>query len=235
MWSFALLKGLGVPGYPDTNGTFSRTGHGFPLPYKVTVDRWNGWFVGLLNPVSQFPCCLNVFHRGPTVLYGLRRLKDPTVPRYMIVRHPHARLLSGYLGKVLKRPNPAIWPQGYNSSSGFAGFVQAVTRARTLDGHFTLMAHHCGISTGMSYRVLRGEVRLYSVERRCAEQALRACAFQPGFGCACFNAASLCRSSTTGTASLCAPSPCRPPWRPAGHSGRQRKLLGHEKAATRAL
>lgn len=97
------------------------------------------------------------------------------MPRYMIVRHPHARLLSGYLGKVLKRPNPAIWPQGYNSSSGFAGFVQAVTRARTLDGHFTLMAHHCGISTGMSYRVLRGEVRLYSVERRCAKQAWHAC------------------------------------------------------------
>jgi len=94
------------------------------------------------------------------------------VPRYMIVRHPHARLLSGYLGKVLKRPNPALWPQGYNSSSGFAGFVQAVTRARTLDGHFTLMAHHCGISTGMSYRVLRGEVRLYSVVRKMRETSV---------------------------------------------------------------
>jgi hypothetical protein len=93
----------------------------------------------------------------------------------------------------------------------FAGFVLAVTSTKNLDGHFSLMRDHCGISTGMSYRVLRGEVRLYSVERRCAEQALRACAFQPGFGCACFNAASLCRSSTTGTASLCAPSPCRPP------------------------
>ena len=45
MWSFALLKGLGVPGYPDANGTFSRTGHGFPLPYKVMVHRWNSWSV----------------------------------------------------------------------------------------------------------------------------------------------------------------------------------------------
>ena len=175
MWSFALLKGLGVAGYPDANGTFSRTGHRFPLPYKVTVQSWNGWSVGLSNPVSQFPCCPNLACRGPTVLHGLRRLKDPTVPRYMIVRHPHARLLSGYLGKVLKRPAPAIWPSGYNASSGFAGFVEAVTRARALDGHFTLMAHHCGISTGMSYRVLRGEVRLYSVERRCPKQALHAC------------------------------------------------------------
>ena len=82
------------------------------------------------------------------------------MPRYMIVRHPHARLLSGYLGKVLRKPTPAIWPSGYKASSGFAGFVLAVTSARVLDGHFTLMAHHCGISTGMSYRVLRGEVRL---------------------------------------------------------------------------
>ena len=54
MWSFALLKGLGVPGYPDANGTFSRTGHGFPLPYKVTVPRWNGWSVALSNPVANF-------------------------------------------------------------------------------------------------------------------------------------------------------------------------------------
>lgn len=83
----------------------------------------------------------------------------------MIVRHPHARLLSGYLGKVLKRPSPHLWPPGYNASSGFTGFVLAVTRARVLDGHFTLMSRHCGISTGgMRYRVLRSEVRLHSLE-----------------------------------------------------------------------
>ena len=174
MWSFALLKGLEVPGYPDANGTFSRTGHGFPLPYKVTVHRWNGWSVGLSNPVSRFSCCQFGPSRTDSPSW-LRRLKDPTVPRYMIVRHPHARLLSGYLGKVLRKPTPAIWPSGYKASSGFAGFVLAVTSARVLDGHFTLMAHHCGISTGMSYRVLRGEVRLHSIERTCSKQALHAC------------------------------------------------------------
>ena len=45
MWKFALLKALGVPGYPDANGTFSRTGHNAALPYKVTPQQWNGWSV----------------------------------------------------------------------------------------------------------------------------------------------------------------------------------------------
>ena len=75
----------------------------------------------------------------------------------MIVRHPLARLLSAYLGKVVRKPAPFMWPLRYNASTGFAGFVSAVTRATDLDGHFALMQHRCDIPRGMRYRVLRGE------------------------------------------------------------------------------
>lgn len=75
----------------------------------------------------------------------------------MIVRHPHARLLSSYLGKVVRKPTPEFWPDGYNASSGFSGFVRAVTRADTLNSHFSLMSGRCGLPRGMSYRYLREE------------------------------------------------------------------------------
>lgn len=85
------------------------------------------------------------------------RLRDPAVPRYMIVRHPHARLLSSYLGKVIRKPTPEFWPDGYNASSGFSGFVRAVTHADSLNSHFSLMSGRCGLPHGMHYRYLREE------------------------------------------------------------------------------
>ena len=49
----------------------------------------------------------------------------PRAPRLMLVRHPHARLLSAYLGKaVTGRFTVAGWRNG----TGFRGFVDAVIR-----------------------------------------------------------------------------------------------------------
>ena len=54
----------------------------------------------------------------------------PRAPRLMLVRHPHARLLSAYLGKaVTGRFTVAGWRNG----TGFRGFVDAVTRAPRCD------------------------------------------------------------------------------------------------------
>lgn len=101
MWSFALLKGLGVPGYPDANGTFSRTGHGFPLPYKVTVPRWNGWSVGLSNPVAQFPI-LTQF--GPSASPPLAAQAEGSYGASIYDRAPPARA-------------PSLWLPGQSSEA----------------------------------------------------------------------------------------------------------------------
>jgi hypothetical protein len=94
----------------------------------------------------------------------------PRAPRLMLVRHPHARLLSAYLGKaVTGRFTVAGWGNG----TGFRGFVDAVTRAPRcdegerceLDRHFALQVDQCGIGAlrranatkRLGYRYLRVE------------------------------------------------------------------------------
>ena len=59
--------------------------------------------------------------------------EQPDAPRFMIVRHPHSRLLSGYLDKVVKAPAPQKWPHGFDSAhDGFAAFANVYKRFHRL-------------------------------------------------------------------------------------------------------
>lgn len=67
------------------------------------------------------------------------------VPRIMFVRHPLARLLSAYLGKAT---TGVLNVTGWKRSSGFSGFVKAITSTTDpakLDAHFRLQVDQCGI------------------------------------------------------------------------------------------
>ena len=64
--------------------------------------------------------------------------------RFMIVRGPHARLLSGYLDKVVHWPEPTKWPTGFAEADGFGGFVRAAAADPRLNSHFELQSRQCG-------------------------------------------------------------------------------------------
>jgi len=90
------------------------------------------------------------------------------IPRYMIVRHPLARLLSAYLGKAAKFFAYG-WsvPYGWKPESGFRGFVNAIIAMNRsdLDPHFQLQVDQCGIPAlrkagvekKLGYRYLKAE------------------------------------------------------------------------------
>ena len=71
--------------------------------------------------------------------------------RYMIVRSPHARLLSGFLGKAL---TGKVKIAGWDPANGtFASFVRLITsrRPEELDHHFRLQTDQCEMQRGMTY------------------------------------------------------------------------------------
>lgn len=101
-----------------------------------------------------------------------RDVEISKIPRYMIVRHPVARLLSAYLGKA-NRPElkglPGL-PDGWDTTNrnvSFRGFVDALLRTNSsrLDAHFRPQVEQCGISAlrqanavkDYGYRYLRAE------------------------------------------------------------------------------
>jgi hypothetical protein len=130
----ALAKGLNIPRYPDSDGVFRIVGD-IKLPYNISTAEWTSI---LHNCSMSEPFC-------------------PNAKRYMIVRHPASRLLSGYLDQVIAKKLSHRWPPGFKVSSGFSGFVQAVVKARQLDTHFRLQSKQCGIAQGMRYQYLRLE------------------------------------------------------------------------------
>ena len=85
-------------------------------------------------------------------------------PRFMLVRHPVPRLLSGYLQKIVKEGSleRTLFEPSFNRSLGFAGFVKYVTSHTRLGTHFGLQSDMCGLSGGrdpqsIQYTYLRGE------------------------------------------------------------------------------
>jgi len=86
-----------------------------------------------------------------------------TMKRFMIVRNPYARLLSGWLAKRNQwRNNSEVWPKPYTphnfirraSSEEFAEFVRALvsTPPEMVNGHFSpIVLSHCFVNEGFSY------------------------------------------------------------------------------------
>ena len=125
-----VLKALHVGGFPDPDGHFRADPHHPPrhLPVVGASPTWQ------------------------------RLLEErPNAPRFMIVRHPHSRLLSGYLDNVLSNEDRAKWPRGFESrDQGFTAFVRAVVEDDQLNPHFELQTKHCE-AAHVDYEILRLE------------------------------------------------------------------------------
>ena len=82
----------------------------------------------------------------------------PSAPRYMLVRRPHARLLSAYMDKVLLQPDGKVkLPRGFPTNGTFAAFVRAVVRDPNLNAHFQLQGQSCGLREGFEPEYLHVE------------------------------------------------------------------------------
>ena len=96
-------------------------------------------------------------------MYHAARASAAT-PRYAIVRHPHARLLSAWLGKVKNHPQVGTWPVGFAASQpnrSFEALVSYVWRYpyTIVNPHFAQQSALCaGTLPGAApWRVLRIE------------------------------------------------------------------------------
>merc|ERR1740139_1216922 len=131
-----LLKSARVPRFPDVTpgdaDRFDTDPHGETLPDSVSGVGDEEW----------------------RTLVG-----STSAPRYIVVRNPFTRLLSGYLDKVERSPQPTKWPSGFNGSGGFAAFVRAVVAEPppTLNKHFAPQSGQCGLTAGIRYTALRLE------------------------------------------------------------------------------
>jgi hypothetical protein len=90
---------------------------------------------------------------------------DRAVRRYMMVRNPYSRLLSGYLDKAVLQKDvkhsKKFWPRGFDPAdagrrpvAGFASFVHLVTSQpadEPLNAHFSLLTTKCHWEGGYDY------------------------------------------------------------------------------------
>ena len=88
---------------------------------------------------------------------------DPSALRFMWVRNPYARLLSGFLDKAVSTRAPHFirminneYGGPYNSTPAeFGRFVERIIAMRAqnipIDAHFSPLTEHCGINKGMRY------------------------------------------------------------------------------------
>lgn len=116
MWNFLLLKAARAEKYPGLDGRFSTSGHLAALPITASLATYN------------------------------MARNSVLVPRFAIVKHPLARLLSGYLGKVVYRPAPQLWPSGYDPNTKLKGLVEALERLDSREifrNHFRLQNEQC--------------------------------------------------------------------------------------------
>ena len=96
-----------------------------------------------------------------------RMLADPAVLRFMFVRDPYSRLLSGFLDKAStmqrwresRLPLPCKQTRGaskagadcYAVGAPFSKFVEVAVAAPQLNAHFELLSKHCLLPNGMTY------------------------------------------------------------------------------------
>ena len=93
-------------------------------------------------------------------------LQDPRVPRITIVRNPFARLLSGYLDKMVVNSTAPSYKQSvgyklwefermkpghgwFSMGDNFSRFVQAVVNSPKVNRHFELQSQHCALPNGL--------------------------------------------------------------------------------------
>jgi hypothetical protein len=93
----------------------------------------------------------------------VEKVSDPSALRFMWVRNPYSRLLSGFLDKAVNAPEWwqirfRIWefggPYG-DSPDEFLRFVKTMLKMHSegkhIDPHFSPQVEHCGLPQGMRY------------------------------------------------------------------------------------
>lgn len=129
-WKGVLIRGLTEQGF------------------RMDTSPWNEH--GTVEPGVRW-------EHGQPLPYNIPRLHwGAPVARLMIVRHPLARLLSAYLGKVASGRIRGGW-SNESGFPGFARYIMAVPRASSLDPHFRLQVDQCGVRNGLRYEYLRIE------------------------------------------------------------------------------
>mmetsp|Transcript_30464 Transcript_30464/g.37672 ORF Transcript_30464/g.37672 Transcript_30464/m.37672 type:complete len:287 (+) Transcript_30464:192-1052(+) len=88
-------------------------------------------------------------------------LADPAVKRFMFVKNPYARFLSGYLDKVegKRNPLPKFLPTGFHKGLGFSLFANSYLNMQRnkdkINSHFLPISSMCNIPQGMKYDLHR--------------------------------------------------------------------------------
>eukprot|EP00510_Aplanochytrium_minuta_P003328 CAMPEP_0184007556 /NCGR_PEP_ID=MMETSP0954-20121128/1403_1 /TAXON_ID=627963 /ORGANISM="Aplanochytrium sp, Strain PBS07" /LENGTH=261 /DNA_ID=CAMNT_0026286407 /DNA_START=345 /DNA_END=1131 /DNA_ORIENTATION=+ len=91
-----------------------------------------------------------------------RALADTSVKRFMIVKNPYTRFLSGYLDKIELQGLRKYFPPGFDKGSNFTDFVEGYSKVPLdeMNKHFRPITHQCNIPIGMTYDYILDVERL---------------------------------------------------------------------------
>eukprot|EP00928_Gymnodinium_smaydae_P057862 TRINITY_DN4108_c0_g1_i2.p1 TRINITY_DN4108_c0_g1~~TRINITY_DN4108_c0_g1_i2.p1 ORF type:complete len:405 (-),score=33.20 TRINITY_DN4108_c0_g1_i2:90-1241(-) len=81
----------------------------------------------------------------------IQAFADPSVPRYMFVRNPYSRLVSGFEDKINTKHKLKVGVAGYKRGSPFSDFVDAMVHNDQENKHFKLLSEQCGVDQDVSY------------------------------------------------------------------------------------
>eukprot|EP00729_Bicosta_minor_P005263 gene5263-17584_t len=148
-WKLALTKALtrANGGNEKTGDSFRRFNRGAPIPASRNPH---------IRQMYKLPNPWQMLGGYPSVE---EVLKSPDVPRFMFVRNPYARLLSGFVDKIEHAKNGEklsfMSPHDQFKADGFPDFVGAVASLGNaqyqLDEHFTPLSVHCGMQSGTEW------------------------------------------------------------------------------------
>lgn len=157
-----------------THWTGTRMHDGFPFLFTNKVSKQRGIFClypkagstnikFLLRVASQYNMT-NILNENPHSTYTSNTLSkmrsaidDKSVPRYLVVRNPYSRLLSGYIDKILNNKEAQFMPPGFKINGSFPDFVEKLIRhhrktsLRDFNDHFRLMTTSCLLPRGFEY------------------------------------------------------------------------------------
>eukprot|EP00928_Gymnodinium_smaydae_P081141 TRINITY_DN6470_c1_g1_i1.p1 TRINITY_DN6470_c1_g1~~TRINITY_DN6470_c1_g1_i1.p1 ORF type:complete len:227 (-),score=32.97 TRINITY_DN6470_c1_g1_i1:279-959(-) len=89
---------------------------------------------------------MNISHQDELI----EAFEDPSVPRYMFVRNPYSRLVSGFEDKVVGE-NQNVGLAKYRKGSPFFDFVDAMLHSNVENKHFKILSEQCGVDQDVRY------------------------------------------------------------------------------------
>eukprot|EP00873_Tetraselmis_striata_P014009 jgi/Tetstr1/434273/TSEL_023380.t1 len=135
------------------------------IPEKVGSSRWKALFFRSWSPetkdagVHTARTPWSYWKDLDSLPQVTAKVMDRATPRFMWVRNPYTRLLSGFLNKICS----GKW-EGYSKSLGgpfsctaddFGRYIRAldvlVHRGSQPDAHLALQVEHCGLPHGLQY------------------------------------------------------------------------------------